>query len=314
MPTSYERINYNLRPAKSIERKMLCEAFRKLLTFSDLSKYRYIGFSSPFFTDFSLIHKSLGLNDLVSIEKRWKDKERFRFNCPYKCIRLCFGDANDVLPTISWAKKIILWLDYDYKLEESMLTDVGTFISRVQTGSVILLTMDVTPDKLPEVDNDKTRYEQLADRINKIPIDVKEKDLDKKNYPRVCYNIVNNEIDEVIAKRNGGLEDKFKLVYKQLFNFLYKDGSALMLTIGGIIYSHNDASKIEKCNFESLKFVKAEKHKYEPYNINIPNLTFSEMRYLDKNKDKLDFLSRQMIEEYNQIYRYFPNFVEAEIH
>ena len=227
MTTSYDRINYNLRPAKTIERKMLCEAFRKLLNFSDLTKYRYVGFGSTFFTDFSLIHKSLGLNDLISIEKEIKDKNRFRFNCPYKCIRLLFGDANDVLPTIGWAKKIILWLDYDYSLRESMITDVGTFISRAQTGSIILLTMDVSPDKLPNKHDEKTRYEQLEDRINKskIPIDVEEKDLDKENYPRVCYNIVNNEIDQVLARRNWGLGKKYKLKYKQLFNFLYKDGS-----------------------------------------------------------------------------------------
>ena len=110
----YERIDYNLRPAKSIERKMLCEAFRRLLSFSDLTEYRYVGFGSTFFSDFSLIHKSLGLTDLISIEKEEKDKRRFRFNRPYKCIKLCFGNANDVLPNLSWAKKIILWLDYDY--------------------------------------------------------------------------------------------------------------------------------------------------------------------------------------------------------
>lgn len=318
---SYERIDYNLRPAKAIERKMLCEAFRRLLNFSDLLEYRYVGFSSIFFSDFSLIHKSLGLTDLISIEKEEKDKVRFRFNRPYKCIRLRFGYSNDVLPTISWAKKIILWLDYDYKLDESMLTDIGTFISRAQTGSLILLTMDVTPDNLPDKEAKKNRYEQLTERISKakIPIDVEEKDLDKENYPRVCYNIINNEIDEVLGKRNGGLENKFKLTYKQLFNFIYKDGSSPMLSIGGIIYSNNDKDKIKKCNFERLEFIKSEKYKYEPYKINVPKLTFREMRYLDKilpssKGEKLRFLSKEMKDDYSKIYRFFPNFVEAEIH
>jgi len=321
MSTSYERIDYNLRPAKSIERKMLCEAFRRLLSFSDLTEYRYVGFSSVFFSDSSLIHKSLGLTDLISIEKEEKDKGRFRFNRPYKCIRLRFGDANDVLPTISWAKKIILWLDYDYKFNESMLTDIGTFISRAQTGSVILLTMDVTSDNLQREKRDKSRYEQLTERINKakIPIDVEEKDLDNVNYPRVCYNIVNNDIEEILARRNGGLENKYKLVYKQLFNFIYKDGSSPMLSIGGIIYSNNDKDKINKCNFERLEFIKSEKDKYEPYKISVPKLTFREMRYLDKilpsgKRENLRFLSKEMIEDYSKIYRFFPNFVEAEIH
>jgi hypothetical protein len=303
---------------------MLCEAFRKLLNFADLSKYRYVGFGSTFFTDFSFIHKSLGLKDLVSIEKEREDKSRFRFNCPYKCIRLIFGDATDVLPNLSWSKKIILWLDYDYKIEESMFTDIGIFISRAQSGSLLLLTMDATPDDLPNSPEDKSRYAQLLERVGsiKMPLGISENDLVPKNYPRTCYKIINNEIDESLSKRNGGLENK--LIYKQLFNFLYRD-SAPMLTIGGIIYSTSDEEKINKCNFEGLEFVKSKRHIFDPYRIIVPNLTFREMRYLDKwlpydrfrgidKKANIRFLSSHLIDDYSRIYRYFPNFVEAEMH
>ncbi len=147
MTGSYKEINYNLRPAKSVERKMLCEALRRLEIFSDLAEYRYVGFGATFFTDFLLIHKSLALNDLISIEEIKEDKERFKFNCPYGCVKLCFGDANDVLPKISWTKKLILWLDYDEPLKNNMLTDIGTFISRALAGSIILLTINITKIK-----------------------------------------------------------------------------------------------------------------------------------------------------------------------
>ena len=89
------------RPAKSVERKMLCEALKRLLNFSDLGKYKYIGFGSIFFSDFSLIHKSFGIKDMISIDNKEKDKERFKFNCPYKCVELQFGESNDILPIIS---------------------------------------------------------------------------------------------------------------------------------------------------------------------------------------------------------------------
>ena len=96
---------------------MLCEALRRLIIFSDLTEYRYIGFGSTFFTDFLLIHKSLGLKDLVSIEERKQDEKRFRFNCPYGCVDLKFGKSNNVLPGLKWDKKTILWLDYEDPLE-----------------------------------------------------------------------------------------------------------------------------------------------------------------------------------------------------
>jgi hypothetical protein len=63
MAGSYEKINYSLRPAKSIERKMLCDAFRRLSAFGKVENYQYIGFGSTYFSDFSLFHKALGISN-----------------------------------------------------------------------------------------------------------------------------------------------------------------------------------------------------------------------------------------------------------
>ena len=260
MPPSYERVDYRVRPAKSIERKMLCEAFVKLGKFCDLTEYKYVGFGSIFFSDFTLIHKFLGIKDLISIEEQEKDKKRFEFNCPYKFIELYFGHSNDVLPALEWTKKLIIWLDYDKPLEERVLTDIGTFLLNAKSGSIILLTIDVDPCRLGSPG--KERYNKFVDLIGeeKIPLDIEDKaleKLDKENFPRECRQIINNEIEEIILKKNGGIEEDDKLEYKQLFNFLYKDGSAQMLTVGGIIYSQKDKEKIQKCNFEGLDFIKS---------------------------------------------------------
>jgi hypothetical protein len=322
MPGSYKEINYNLRPAKSVERKMLCEALRRLIIFSDLTEYRYIGFGSTFFTDFLLIHKSLGVKDLVSIEKQVLEEERFKFNCPYGCVDLKFGKSNNVLPGLNWAKKTILWLDYEDPLENDMLTDIGTFFVKAQAGSIVLITIPVRPDHVARKTGEKSRYEQLTERIRKvkIPIDIKEKDLDKKNYPRVCFNIINNEIDEVLTRRNGGLVQK--LAYKQLFNFYYSD-STPMLSFGGILYSLDDDAQLNKCQFNKLDFIKIDRTRFDPYIINVPNLTLREMRLIDKKMPSHDipglsrlfkFLPAGWIEDYSQIYRYIPHFVEAEMH
>lgn len=326
---SYERVDYRIRPAKSIERKMLCEAFVKLGRFCDLTEYGYVGFGSIFFSDFTLIHKSLGIKDFVSIEEREEDKKRFEFNCPYKFIKLVFGKSNDVLPNkVNWAKKLILWLDYDYKLDESVFRDISIFLLKAKSGSVILLTIDVEPDdpKDEETGNPISRYDKLVDRVGilKIPRGTEEKDLlDTEGFPRVCFEIIDNEINRIISIRNGVVGEDDKLEYKQLFNFLYKDGSAKMLTVGGIIYSQEDKEKIQKCNFEGLEFIKSRRSD-KPYKIDVPKLTFKEIFYLDKKlpinkssvkkrKGDLAFLSKKIVKNYSKIHRYFPSFVEAEI-
>lgn len=326
---SYERVDYTVRPAKSIERKMLCEALVRLGHFRDLTQYRYVGLGSIFFSDFILIHKSLGIKDLISIEREVGDKKRFEFNCPYKFIKLLFGNSNDVLLyKLEWTKKLILWLDYDYKLNENVFRDISIFSLNAKSGSIILLTIDVEPDdsdKDEETGKHISRCDKLAERIgiSKIPLGTEEKDLlDSAGFQKVCFEIIDNEINRMISMRNDGKEYNDKLKYKQLFNFLYKDGSAQMLSVGGIICSQNDEKKIQDCNFEKLKFINSA---IKPYEIVVPKLTFREVRYLDKKlslkkssvkkkRDNLSFLSEEMKENYSKIYRYFPTFVEAEIH
>jgi hypothetical protein len=137
MPGSYESINYALRPAKNIERRMLCEAFRRLIEFGRLESYRYVGFGSTYFSDFSLFHKSLRIMNNVSIERDIGNKERFEFNRPYKCINLEFGHSNAILPSLTWDMRTIAWLDYDYNLDQGVLTDVKFVCASAPSGSII---------------------------------------------------------------------------------------------------------------------------------------------------------------------------------
>ncbi|MBK9388786.1 MAG: hypothetical protein IPN68_00865 [Bacteroidetes bacterium] len=119
---SYENINYDLRPAKAIERKMLCDLFHRLSSFNQLNRYQYIGFGSTYFSDFSQFHKNLGFKDLISIEKDIKNEKRFKFNIPYSCIKLLLGHSNEILPTLALENTpTILWLDYDYPLDHTVL-------------------------------------------------------------------------------------------------------------------------------------------------------------------------------------------------
>ena len=124
MPGGYEIINYSIRPAKSIERKMLCEAFRRLSEFGSLDSYRYLGFGSTYFSDFALFYRLLGLRNMISIEKDAANSQRFEFNRPFRCIDVKFSHSNDALPTLPWNERTIGWFDYDDKLDAGLLADV----------------------------------------------------------------------------------------------------------------------------------------------------------------------------------------------
>jgi hypothetical protein len=312
MPGSYESINYALRPAKNIERRMLCDVFRRLVEFGRLESYRYIGFGSTYFSDFSLFHKSLRITNNVSIERDVENEKRFEFNRPYSCVRLEFGESNEILPKLTWDVRTIAWLDYDYKLDQGILTDVAFVCSNAPSGSIIVVTVDAKPEELGK------RIESLKSRVGeeKSPQGLSEAKLGEWGTADIYRQIITNEINATINARNGGRPHGTKFLYKQIFNFHYSD-SAKMLTVGGIIYDEGQSQLEVKCGFEHLEFIKTGE---EPYTIEVPSLTLKEIRYLDKQlpcEDTHDLdapsIPEKDISHDAQIYRYFPAFVEAEI-
>jgi hypothetical protein len=209
---SYERIHYGLRPAKNVQRKMLVETFRRLVEFGSIESYRYIGFGSTYFSDFILFHKSLGIHNMVSIERDLANRRRFEFNCPYSCVRMAFGESNEVLPTLTWNVKTILWLDYDGTLMPTMLTDIKYFCASALPGSAIIVTVNAEPQ---EYDKDKPRLVALREQLGeeRIPPDVKEEDLAQWGTAGVFRRILSSEIVDTLSERNGGLSPENKIDY-----------------------------------------------------------------------------------------------------
>lgn len=312
MARSYERINYSLRPAKNIQRKMLAAVFQRLNHFGRLKSYRYIGFGSTFFSDFSLFHKTLGIVKMLSIERDVDRKERFESNKPFQCIEMDFRESNAALPALDWNQKTILWLDYDDKLTSSVLTDVQFFCSSAPGGSVIVVTVNAEPDDL---ESDKLKL--MRDRVGpaKLPQGTEAADLEGWELAKTSRAIMTTEIEDTIRQRNGALPGATKLEYHQLFNFHYADG-AKMLTIGGVICEEGQSPELDSCDFTNMEFVKTEA---EPFHIEVPSLTFKELRVLDRALPHGDLVEgappgvpQVDVDRYAQVYRYFPTFVDAE--
>jgi hypothetical protein len=316
---SYERIHYGLRPAKNVQRKMLVETFRRLSGFGSLDSYRYVGFGSTYFSDFSLFHRTLGIRNMVSIERDIANRKRFEFNRPFNCIKIAFGTSSEILPTLPWSVRTILWLDYDGSLESSMLADVRYFCASAPSGSVILVTVDAEPGIL---DEQKPRLEELKRSLgrDRVPPDVKEADLSEWGTARVARRIIASEMEETLSERNGGLESENKIEFQSLFYFCYRDG-ARMMTMGGLLYESGQERVLAGCGFDRLSFLRLNpKANVKPCLIEVPMLTYKEIRHLDRQLPRVKSgklsapkVSPTDIKKYENIYRYFPTFAETEV-
>lgn len=314
---SFEKINYILRPNKSVERKLIIETLWALWPFFKIPQYTYLGMGSMWFADFTLAHKYLLISKMYSIE--YPDyAKRAKFNAPYRCVKVIPGDTSKVLPKIKWKKwNCIIWLDYDKGLDKcSALKDIQTICEHAQSGTILIVTVNASPSQLYAKDEhgQELRHDEALRKLvsNLAPQDLKGK-LSKKVFPSTLAKIL---ID--CAERGPKVAGRSQLSFLPIFNFFYRDG-APMVTIGGMIADEKDKLQLESSKvlgrFQYLNGAKQ-------FAISVPPLTPKEKVSLDamlpcierptaaKLKESGLFLQEDQIDSYFKFYRYYPVFAE----
>lgn len=316
--SSFEKFSYALRPAKNIERKMLCEAFGRLPRIAPLSSYRYVGFGAIGFHDFCLFHQRLGISDMVSIEGNIDAQERITRNIPYSCIEMKWGMSHDVLPQLEWTKRTILWLDYERPLDAQKLQDIAFVAANVPSGSMIVVTVPADPGEVdPNDDMGEKRLSDLRSRVGKahIPPQLDGKRLAKWGMAEASQRIIVNQLRKTLSDRNAPLEEQDRVNYFQLFNFHYADGTK-MLSVGGLILNAEDESNLSELHFQDLEFYRPGE---DSYLIASPLLTWREIKALDEtlphsapDVPEPAWIPEAERKKYGRVYRYFPAFSEVE--
>lgn len=326
---SYERINYLLRPNKSVERKMVCEMLLAISTIKDLSSYQYIGFGSTYFADFSLFHRNLGMSKMVSIEKDDTARDRCEFNKPFSCIELKIGDSSTILPNLDInTKDSIVWLDYDGPISNIIFSDINTVVGMMRPDSFFMLSLNADFATLKYSMQDEGILEPQTALIDMIgveryPNDFRDKKMNQRNYLKVLYHCLIQEIESAVRARNGLEEEKVK--FHQSIYFDYRDG-ARMLTLGGFLfYVDEEDEHLNKMGIRQKNFYR---HEDVPYSIQCPILSMKEIQALNAHlpckemgkhgnfeDEELNMfpVDNSEINQYAALYRYFPNFAETLI-
>lgn len=307
---SYEKVQYELRPAKQVERRMLIDSLQ-ILSYAgfQISDYKYTGMGSIYFVDFILLHKLLGIQNMLSVEFSNIEK-RVKFNKPFGCIEVLVPKPiGDVIPTLSPDSKHFLWLDYDNVLSREMLDDVYIAASHLSVGSILLVTVDVEPPGKDPRDGPsdwRNYFKTQAGRY--LGSTVKVSDFAKSNLPRINIQIIDRAIRSGLAGRTG-------IEFLPLYNFLYADGHQ-MLTMGGMIVSTTERRQIRASRLSETNYIRFN-FEQEPFRIRVPRLTRKERLYLDsempcdtKWKPKDFELKNEDLSDYREIYRFFPAYAE----
>lgn len=324
MPPSFRSIDYSLRPAKHAERKMLLELFRRLAVFSPLRDYRYVGLGSVWFSDFVVVHRSLGLSDMVSIERERSAEQRIRANIPFAAIQPIFQTTSSAIPLLDWSKRQIVWLDYDDPISPAILADVSAISSRLISGSMLVVSVQhhhaIELDDLPE-DSPPGSAERLFKArytTDVLPPDLSESDMRGRPFGKLSREMIHVTIEREVAVRNTSIdaERQSGLVasYKRICNIEYADG-APMTTTAGLVHTRADEPKFAAMGLYDVDFL--HQGPAVTVRIEVPKITPAEARLLEQQLPRGPALECGHIpaadaDAFARLYRYLPNFAHIE--
>jgi|SRR5579859_299900 len=150
---SGDRVAYNLRPNKFVERHLFIELLSKLIGRDAIDSYVYVSLGGPQLEDLKLVHYGLGIKNLLSLEADTTVYERQQFNTrPFmKCKNQTSSEFIRALDENYADKHLIVWLDYAAANERrEQLLEYEALLSKLQVDDTVKITINANPRTLSE--------------------------------------------------------------------------------------------------------------------------------------------------------------------
>lgn len=315
---------YHLRPNKSIDRSLFVQTLIGLSRELPISDYKYTGFGSYLFDDFKLLHNTLNISDMVSLEKDELEFQRAQFNSPYGCISIKNTESTEYISDLSIqdGEHNIFWLDFVSPSElGTQLSDYSTLLNLLNPDDIVRITLNANPDSLGKSKSpDQLQELRLQTLINRVPDSylwpsISSADVTTKKYPLTLLKILKAATMECLSE-NPPYNPNFML---PLFSSIYADGQQMVTFTGIVLDSHEKEAKIK----EALKNYPHNTFSWDtPSKIEIPALSVREITELNKLLPNPDIRQQliecfpfifsekdgQAVDSYISYYKYYPNY------
>ncbi len=306
-------LQYDLRPHKQVERRMMLDAFQILLAAGfPIRKYKYVGMGSVMFWDFLMFHKLLGIRDLTSVERDSGIAKRIGFNRPFRLVDVQIRTIGSAIARLHAGDRHIVWMDYDDRLSREILEDASQAASRLGMGSVCVITVDVEPPNVCWEGKEKGRNEAWRDYFYSIGRGVWDSSWDASDFVETRLWARNCDLlRRAVESGLAGLRKKFF----PIFHFLYKDGDHQMMTIGGMFGGREEKAQLRRSELSEAIYYRGTFG--DPYRIQVPRFTRRERFLLDREMprngewqpEEFEVIDSDLV-SYSQIYRFLPAYAE----
>jgi hypothetical protein len=309
-------ISYDLRPAKQSERRILLEQLKIAGDCNlPIRDYRYVGMGANRFYDYLLIHKYIGIGNMVSLEHDPVMHKRAEFNCPYGFIQVLPQSTTGFIAADSFEAPVIMWLDYDGGLNPQVVADIAAAAAKLKVGDFFYVTAYGGPPKALEKAADDARLVWLQDTFGDAASGVQVADVVDAEFPVAVHKVLSAAFVNSFAYRTDG---RFVL----LMQVEYSD-SKPMVTVGGGFLADGFATTLHAKLRAAQPFLKFGGN--DLYQIRSFHLTEKERVLFDfavthrtkrtKQRNALKGLGFRDAElsAYAELIRYLPRYVETMV-
>ena len=313
-PQSSARVvSYDLRPAKQTERRILLDlvALGRACGF-ELSGYRYVGMGANRFYDFLLLHRYLGIHNMVSLEHDSRMVERARFNAPYSFIEVREQSTTEFIELDEFAVRSIYWFDYDSAIGPEVVADIYSLGTAVSPGDFIFVTVNGEPPGAVSTLSSSQRVDWYTETFGDVANQIQPTDCEKRTFNQSVHKLLCATFRHAFASATD--------VFSMPLQILYRD-STEMVTVGGCYLRAADNEVFRLRCQQELPFLAVEGD--APYSIPRLSLSERERQIFDlaatgrrKNSKAFNQL-RSMgfkdrdVERHRELIRYIPRYVET---
>lgn len=306
-------IPYSIRHAKQTERLLILDCLRLAegLGYPG-SGYRYVGMGAAHYYDFRLLHRMLGINQMINLEQDAKFQARVAHNKPFGFIRIKNMSSSSFLAYDErTSTPDVYWFDYDGGLAKTQIGDIVSVSDRAAPGDFLFVTVPGVPSGKMQEMGSVARFEHLEEMFDDLTGELTVEMCSNKNFPWAILAILRG------AFRNAFSFKPFSFV--PLMQVTYRD-SLLMCSYGGMIVEKAERGALVEAHRRELPFL-AHCLEERPFDIRDLNLTEYELELFDlaatsrrKSRAMNQLLAMGFheadIRHYRTLMRYAPKYVE----
>ncbi len=307
-------VSYDLRPAKQSERKMMVDGLLTAIGVGlPILSYRYVGMGANRFYDFIMMHRYLGISNMVSIERDAKMFERAAFNRPFQFIAVENKKVHDFLLEDRYVGNTVYWLDYDGALDTAITDDLMSVAGKAAVGDFVFVTVSGAPPRRFRRRSAAERLSDFKELFVGLAGSLVSEDVEDASFPVAVHKILAAVFRKGFSPRREG-------VFRPFFRIRYAD-STEMVTFGGVFDGATRSEELLNVLEDRMPFLQPRGQ--DLYRIRRFDLTDKERRLFDlavtaRQPDVAEVrelrglgFARDQIDRYRELLRYHPRYVET---